>query len=76
MRAMFVLDNIHQDALEDKDAQAAMQKVRDAFQALDDAVRAAMKKDPAINELVEKYPNLFYGRRDLGLMAGGLFIQG
>jgi hypothetical protein len=75
MRAIDALNNIHQAALEDKDAQAAMQKVREAFQALDDAVRAAMKKDPAINELVEKYPNLFYGRRDLGLTAGGLFIQ-
>jgi len=66
IRASYGLDDIHQAALNDKNAKAALQKVRDAYQALDDAVRATMKQDPAANALLEKYPYLLYGRRDLG----------
>jgi hypothetical protein len=74
-RAFYALDDIYQDALARPEAQAALQKVRDAYQALDAAVRAAMKKDSALAPLVDQYPALFYGRRDLGYY-NATFIQG
>jgi len=75
IRASYAVANMHQAALDDKDAKVALQKVRDAFQALDAAVRAAMMKDPAVQLLVEKYPYLLYGRRDLGIGVGASVIM-
>ncbi len=67
LRALYGLDEIHQTALSDKDSKIALQKVRDAYKTLDDAVRAAMRKNPTVKILIEKYAFLLYGRRDLGL---------
>jgi hypothetical protein len=55
-------------------ATAALQKTRDAYQALDDAVRQTMKKDPAIDALIQKYPYLLYGRRDLGFEVAAIYF--
>jgi len=65
---------IRRAAMQDAGAQAALQKVRDAYQALDAAARAAMGQNAAVEYLMKKYPNLLYGRRDLGF-ATGAFIQ-
>ncbi len=62
------LDGIRNTALNNQDAKIAVQRVRDAFYALDDAVRAEMKKDPPVQSLIEKFPFLLYGRTDLGFV--------
>jgi hypothetical protein len=67
-------EGIRRMALREPAAMAALQKVRDAYQALDEAVRAAMRKDAAVAALISAYPELLYGRRDLGFAAGG-FVQ-
>ena len=76
LRISYGLHYIHQAALDDKDAQIALQKVRDAYQMLEDTVRDTMKKDPTVIALVEKYPYLLYGRRDLGFQVAAAIMQG
>ncbi len=75
MRISYVINDIHDAALAGKDAQAAIQKVRDAYKILETAVRDAMGKDPAVKLLIEKYPFLLYGRKDLGFHVAAMSIM-
>lgn len=75
IRASYGLDEIRQAALNNPDAQAALQKTRAAFGALDTTVRDAMAKDPAVKALIEKYPYLLYGRQDLGLQVVAMLFM-
>jgi len=69
------LEGIRSAALADKNIQQLLQSVRDAYQKLDQAVRASMQTDPSTKALMDKYDFLLYGRKDLGYM-GGTYIQG
>jgi len=55
-------------AVELPNVKPVMEKLRAAYSALDKAIRTAMSKDPAVKDLVAKYPYLLYGRRDLGFI--------
>jgi len=63
------MEDIRQAALNDKGIQQQMQSVRDAYQKLDKAVRAAMQQNPETKVLMAKYDYLLYGRQDLGFIA-------
>jgi hypothetical protein len=66
------VDGIRRVAEEDPAAKVLLEKVRDAYWALDEAARAAMAKNAEMDLLMEKHTYLFYGRRDLGFATGGM----